>query len=195
MTTETLKNPTVLTIPNPVGIDVAIKALQLDLATLPWLEKSFARAFTIPKQVLNQKRLEPMVYQGTKEYFSVLPHDPLKSYSFFRVNGGRTSEEYAANLNTGGAFYFKDPVDLIVWVDLNAIDSSKDYIYTEELIQDVLSVLNRDSGVTVARVWDDKVEDIFRGYTLQDLNRDLLMYPYAAFRIEMYLQYQFECKP
>lgn len=193
MTTETLKNPSVPTITNPIGIDAAIQRLQVFLGTLAWIEKSFGRAWSIPVEVLGKKTVEPMVYQGTKEYYPVLPNDALKAYSFFRVIGSRNTEEYAANLNTGGAYIFNDPVDLIVWGDLKAIDPSKDYVFKEELIRDVMNKLNLDTNVQVVRVWDDKIEDVFRGYNLEGTNRGLLMYPYTAFRIEMNLKYQFKC--
>jgi hypothetical protein len=194
MTTETLKNPSVPTLVSPIGVDRAIQTLQLALAAIPWLQKSFGRAQTMPRQVLNEKRIEPMVYQGTSEYYPVLPNDTLQSYSFWRITGARGAESYAANLNTGGKFFFKDPADLIVWVDLKAVDPTKDYIFREELIRDVLNILNRDTNVQVVRVWDDKVDDIYKGYTLFPLHRDLLMYPYTAFRIEAFLSYQFECQ-
>lgn len=195
MTTETLKNPSVPTIPNPIGVDLVIAQLQASLATLTWLQKSFGRAQTMPRTVLGQKRIEPMVYQGTQEYYPVMPNDSLKSYSFWRVNGPRVTVDYEANMNTGGRFYFKDQADLIVWIDLKNNDPSKDFVYTELLIQDVLVKLNRDPNVAVVRVWDDKAEDIFKGYTLFENHRDLLMYPYAAFRIETILSYQFQCQP
>lgn len=196
MTSQTLKNPSVSTIPSPVGVDAAIQRLQVSLQNgLPWLEKSFGRAWTLPRTVLKEKRLEPMVYQEGKEYYPVLPNDALKSYSFFRVTGAREAVDYAANMNTGGTYLFRDPVDLIVWFDMKKIDPAKDYIFKEELIQDTLKILNRDPNPEVQRVYDDKVNDIFEGYTLYPEHRDLLMYPYGAFRIEMFLAYQFQCKP
>jgi hypothetical protein len=193
MTTETLKNPTIPTLPDPIGIDFAIQRLQQSIGTLEWLGKSFGRAWTIPRQVLNEKVVEPMCYQGTKEYYPVLPNDALKSYSFWRVSGGRSAEEYRPNMNTGGAFIFKDSVDLIVWVNLKRIDPTKNYIFKEELIRDVMVKLNRDPNVEVVRVYDDKADEIFKGYSLKPQHRDLLMYPFDAFRIEMFLSYQFVC--
>jgi hypothetical protein len=191
MTSETLKNPSVVTIPNPIGIDLAIKNIQVAFGTLPWLEKSFGRAWMMNRNVANEKRVEPMVYQGGKEYYPVLPNDALKSYSFFYVTGQRRTDEYAANV-AFGTYFFNDPVSAIFWVNLEAIDNTKDYIFKEELIRDVLALLNRDANVTVNAVWDDKIEDIYKGFTIKD-QRDLLMYPYQAFRLDISLRYQFSC--
>lgn len=191
MTTETLKNPTVYFVPDPVGIDLPIDAMQKKLATIPWLEKSFARAWTIPKDVAGQKRQVPMAYQAGAEYYPLMPNDALKSYSFFQVSNPRSTTEW--DISQYGNYRFTDPVSLIVWANLQAIDGGKDYIFKELMIKDVLKLVGREPRWKVTRVWDDKAEDIFRGYTTILEQRDLLMYPYTAFRIECQLTYEFVC--
>ena len=124
----TKKNPTVPLIADPLGIDAAIQKLQISLSTLSWIDKVFGRAWPLPSNNGNKKTLEPMCYQGTKEYYPVLPNDALKCYSFFRVSGPRTTVDYQANMNTGGNYIFKDPVDLIVWGNLHLIDPTRDFI-------------------------------------------------------------------
>ena len=193
MITETLKKPGIPILNNPVGIDAAIQRIQISIASLSWLAKSFGRAWTIPQNQGNQKIVEPMVYQGSKEYYAVLPNDAFDSYSFFRVAGPRNTEEYRANMNIGGTYIFKDIVDLIVWVDYKRIDPLKDFIFKEQLIRDVMNKLNRDPNVEVVRVWDDQADQIYKGYSLKPTHRDLLLYPHDAFRIEMNLRYQFTC--
>ncbi len=192
MTTENLKNPSVVTIPNPVGIDLAIKNIQTSLGTLTWLEKSFGRAWNMNRNVSNEKRVEPVVYQGSAEYYPVLPNDALKSFSFFVVGSPRSTNDYNSNVSFG-TFFFKDTVSVIFWVNLHQIDSSKNYIFKEELIKQVLGLLNKDSNVVVSKIYDDRIEDIYKGFTLFPTHRDLLMYPFSAFRIEMDLSYQFDC--
>lgn len=192
MNTQTLKNPSAPVIVNPIGIDAAIQKLQVAIAAIPWIEKSFARARPMTRMVLTQKKVEPMVYQGSEEYYPVLPNDALKAYSFFRANGPRQTDGYEPNLNYK-KYFFRDPVDLIVWGNLKLIDSSKDYVFTEELVRDVLNILNRDANVSVVRVYDDKVDEIYKGYSLDDAHRDLLLYPYTAFRIELSLRYEIAC--
>lgn len=192
MTNETLKNPSVVLTPNAVGIDAAIQKIQIKLGQLTWLEKSFARAWTMPRNVAEKDRVEPVVYQGGSEYYPVLPNDALKSYSFFTAPGPRAMENYQRNVSFG-TYFFKDPVSIIFWLNLQQIDATKDYIFKEELIKEVLNVLNRHASVEVQRVWDDKVDDIYRGFTLFQTHRDLLMYPFSAFKIDLLLSYQFDC--
>lgn len=193
MNTGNLKNPNVPTLTNPVGIDLAISQIQGLLASdLNWLEKSFGRAWNMPSQSGGVKTFEPKVYQGNSEYYPVLANDALKSYSFWRVNGARNINDYSP-LNNHGEFMLTDPVDLIVWFNMNRIDKTKNYIFKEELLKEVLGVLDGNPNINVLRIWDDRADDVFRGYTLNEHHRDLLMYPFGAFRIETNLRYSFQC--
>lgn len=193
MTNQTLKNPTATAYPAPVDLDAAIEALRLGMAGISWLEKSFGRARMIARNSPDKKTAikEPMVYQGGGEYYPCLPNDALKSYSFFRVNGSRQLMDYA---QSSPGLYASAPVDLIVWANLKQINPAKDYIFTEELIRETLMKINTFSEVlSITRVWDDKAEDIFSGYTIDERQRELLMYPYQGFRIEMVLQFSVMC--
>lgn len=193
MTTQTLKKPTVVAHPNPVDLEAVIETLRAALSSLTWLEKSFGRAKEVARTAPDGRGVErqPMAYTSGKEYYPVLPNDSLKAYSFFRVSGPRTIDNYAPNVPQ---HYASAPVDLIVWANLKKVDKTKDYIFTEELIRDVMTVLNLNPDVQeVVRVWDDRVEDIFRGYSLEPAHRDLLMYPYQAFRVEMNLRFRVQC--
>ena len=178
MTDYTLKNPIAPTIPNPIGLDAEIQDLQLAFASLPWLTKSFGRAREVNKI--------PMVYQGTSEYYPAMPNDALRAYSSFRLNLDKRANDY---MDSDTLLFFTAPVDMIFWANLRSIDNSKDYVFTEELIRDVLAILAQNVNVTVVRIWDERPEDIFKNYEISK-HRDLLMYPYAAFRIETLIRYE-----
>lgn len=194
MTTENLKNPSIKIAPDPaVGIDAALEPIRANLATLPWLQKAFGRAWTKPRVLGGKTVLEPLLFQGSGEYYPALPNDYLQSYSFFRVGSPRTMKNFEQNMNVGGQFMLTDPVDLIVWVDLKAINSAMDWIFTETLISDVLKKLNTSIGLKVTRIYDDKVDDIFQGYDLREIHQGLLLYPYKGFRISCDLTYEFQC--
>lgn len=195
MTTENSKNPTAVVVPSGVaGLDLALKNIQLKLATISWLEKAFGRAWTLPTISGRDNLTEPKVYQGNNEYYPVLANDALKSYSFFRVPNARKTEDYLPIANFGN-FMMNDAIDLICWFNMKLIDSSKTYIFKEELIKDVLNAINNDPNIIVNAIWDDKVEDIFSGYSIDRAKRDLLKYPYGAFRLELNFRYEFSCTP
>ena len=190
-TVHNLKNPSVPTLANPIDLDLAIQTLQIDLGNkLSWLEKSFGRARSHPSTIVGMTKTEPKVYQGSSEYYPVLPNDALQAYSFFRVPADRRPEDYSAN---SPALFEVSRVDYIAWGNLQQIDRTKDEIFTDELLNDARWVLNFSPDVTILRTFDERPEDIFRGYTLEPNHRDLLMYPYFAFRIEMDLRYTINC--
>jgi hypothetical protein len=120
-----------------------------------------------------------------------MPNDALKAYCFFRVWGSRDIEDH---LSPSYSHYANNTVDLIFWVDLKNIDNTKDYVFTEELINEAFNTIKQIEGVTIKRVVDERPEDIFRGYTLIKTHRDLLMYPYDAWRFEIELNYELDCQ-
>lgn len=186
LTSQNLKNPGIFTPPvSAEGLDVIIEAIRARLATLVWLPKAFGLAWTKPRDLGGKIVLEPLLYQTRGEYYPALPNDSLKAYSFFRKAGARKTGD--------STFWFNDPIDLIVWVDLKAINPAVDWIYTENLLSDVLEILDEFEEVNVTTVFDDKVSDIFAGYDLREIKQGLLLYPYAGFRISMTLTYEFAC--
>lgn len=189
---ETLKNPSVITIANPISLDKAIQQVQASLGSLAWLQKVFGRARIHPrKDAKNEMRREPMVYQGKGEYYPVLANDALQSYSFFRVKGAREFDDVG---NHNLAVWETANLDLIVWGNLKAIDSTKDYIFTDELIEDVKALLMVEPCCDIVRVWDEDMREIYKGYTLKEDQRDLILYPYFAFKIELVLKYEMSCQ-
>ena len=190
MTTENLKNPSVIVQPNPVDLDLAIATIQQGLGSLAWLEKIFGRAKEVTRVMPdNSRKREPMVYQGGKEYYPVLPNDALKAYCFFR-SSSRGFDEF---LPFAYSQYSRSDLDLIVWANLKKVDAAKDYIFTEELLNEVIGVLGKVPDLEVIGVFDDRPEDIFSGYNINPTHRELLMYPYQAFRVALNLRFKVAC--
>jgi hypothetical protein len=188
-----LKNPSVISVPNPIDMDLAIETLQEKLADgLPWLEKVFGRAREIPRKSADGKTIErhPMVYQSGGEYYPPLPNDALKSYSFFMAGQPRMFDE---SKPFDPIKFINSPIALIVWGNLKRIDPSVDYIFTERLINQTVSILNRNAKIELVRLFDENSREVFRGLTLNETHQGLLMYPYFAFRIEMNLKFQMTC--
>lgn len=192
-TTKTLRNPTAQAHPDPINLDDYIEQLRSSIATIPWLSKAFHRAYQMPQKNPDGKGgiiQVPMAYQAGGEYYPVMPNDALQAYSFFRVRGPKTFTDYSAQTTQ---LYSVAPLDLIVWANLKSIAPLKDYIFTEELERHVMKVFNQFAELNVLRIWDERAEDIFSGYTLDLTKRDLLMYPYQAFRVEFDMSYPNFC--
>lgn len=165
------------------GVDSSVEKLAASLASLPWLEKSWGRA----KQANSKK--EPMIYLNAKEYYSVMPNDSYKSYSFWIV---QSEQKALDNTTTMASIPMEAIVSCICWVDLRRINAAKDFIFVQDLIKDFVQIIQRNGSFTLLRIYDEKVEDIFKGFPLKEEHRDLLMFPYQSFRIEGRLSYDFK---
>lgn len=193
MTSHNLKNPAVVAIPNPIDLDLAIQQCQNTIAAVPWLEKVFARARNIPrKNPQGTTERLPHIYQSNGEYYPAVPNDALKAFAFFMLSGSRNIPDHAPRISP---IYASAPVSLIVWGNLNRIDNatSKDYYFTELLINNVCSQLTKNTNAQITRVHDEHVRDIWPGYVFDESTLGLLMWPYFSFRVEFTLNYSMIC--
>jgi len=186
-----LKNPQIYIPGGGVDLDAVLTALQSKISELQWNSKSFGRARMMRREYdTGGVRIEPHVYNGGGEYYPVLPNDALNAYSFLRVFTPRSVTEESGWQKSGLASV---TIDAIFWVNLKAIDRTKDYIFTEELINAAFHVINVFPGVNITEIIDENFRDIYRGYDLRDSHMASLMYPYDAFRITFDLNYTIQC--
>lgn len=181
-------NPQAPTLPNAVGFDAEIQRLQLLLASrLPWLAVSYGKAYRASRREGGTPKGKllyyPQVFDGGRDYRDVLPNDNVQAQSFFYPTGPAINLERAPVPGTLG---FTLAVDLIVWANLERVDSTKPYRYEAELLQDMLKVLNADGAALVGRVFT-AYEDVFRGFSVETVPEKVLKAPYAGFRISLEL--------
>jgi hypothetical protein len=183
-----ITNPKAPTLPQATGFDAEIQRLQLLLASkLKWLAVSYGKAYRASRREGGTGKGKllyyPQVYDGGRDYRDVLANDNVQAQSFFYPTGPAVNPAREWLPNSLG---FTMPVDLIVWADLMKVDSTKEYRYEAELLQDVLRVLNADGAALVGRVFT-AYEDVFRGFSLDVVPEKVLKAPYAGFRISLEL--------
>jgi hypothetical protein len=191
------KNPLTPAIGSPTGIDKPIQELAANLASLSWLGKSFARAWTAQrKDATGKVILYPEVWQGLdQDLLNVMPNDNLRSQSFFKVDDPVDVLEYRQNL-----FFIRSaPVSIIFWGNLKEIHSTLDYRFIEILKAQMMSrvrafTFSQESGasIEIVRTWEEPV-NVFRGYTIVNPDAQELVHPYAGFRLECRLVYRENC--
>jgi hypothetical protein len=198
-------DPEILTIDSPVGIDKIIQSLQDDFSSLPWLQKSFGRAWEFTEKQGDRVVRVPKAWQGKEsstqrgEYINMLPNDHLQSQCFIMCAG---PEEWT-NFVQGMVNTKERKLKIIFWFNLEDIDANKDYIFTEELKADVEKILKLNPHVkSIDSYTDEKAEDVFEGYinsgsnTLSAADDDLnqyLMHPYSGFRFNITVAYWEDC--
>lgn len=192
------KNPSILILSSPIGIDAVIQSIQQDLYSgLTWLEKSFGRAWEFKEKdpVSGDQLKLPKCYMGEEEYMNVLPNDFLKSQSFIAVRGEEATDEY----NKYGMQSHSRQLSIIFWFNLKEINSANDTVFTEFLKSDVEKILSKNPWIqSVDKYYDERAEDVFDGYvsnslggrySVDDIKTQYLMYPYSGFRFDITAYY------
>lgn len=170
----------------PYLFDKVIGELQQALKDgFPWLDYSFGRAERLVKIIDGKRIYTPNIYVGGDQYVTVLPDDRHGCYSFFVL-----SEPQELISRTQIEVRVKTPFSLIVWVDMRrvekvmALPDERSTEYVKEKVLDLLEAVHmRKGSISVARVFE-RAESVFQGFTLDEVQNQFLMSPFAGFRFE-----------
>lgn len=162
--------------------DRVIEGARVALAAIPWMEKAFGRAFELPERVDGNIYKYPHAYIGRGEYFNLMPNDQYKSYSWMIGRGAADSideDQQGFSLQTK----FTKRLDVHGFFNLKQIKPTANSIYTEELVTDMIEALSKVRGIVVNQYFCENIFDVYSDYTLKQIDRDLLYYPFAGVRI------------
>lgn len=188
-------------IDNPVMLDRVIGQIQQGLVeNISWLDVAFGRAQRLTKNVEGRSIITPNVYcggwqgHGENDYIEVSPDAKIGNFAFFEVDDPQTIEvsTWIRQITT--------PFALIVWFDLTRVYGVPDNRNTEFLKAQILRVLNGRGGwhlgdgrIMLNQIYE-RAENIYRGYTLSEIDNQYLMHPFAGFRFEGTLQFDELCE-
>ena len=187
-------------IENPVMLDEIIGEIQTGLIeNRTWLDAAFGRAQRLSKNINGKRVITPNVYcggwngHGPNDYIEVSPDSKIGNFSFFEVDDPQT-------IDAGPwAREIKAPFGLIFWFDLTRVYNAADNRNTEKLKAQILHVLNGRAGwhlsngrILINRIYE-RAENIYRGYTLTEIDNQFLMHPYAGFRFDGLLEFAELC--
>lgn len=171
-------------ITTPYLFDKVIRELQQALKEgLPWLENSFGRVERRVTEVNERRLYVPAIYEQDGMYGVMLPDDRLGCYSFFVMHD---PQEVLNRMQT--EVRIKSPFSLIVWVDMRRVEKKMrmpDERNTEYIKEQVLSVLEtaskRKGHISINRIYE-RAENVFDGFSLDEVKNQFLMSPFAGFR-------------
>lgn len=187
-------------IPNAVMLDRVIGEIQQGLVdNISWLNAAFGRSQRLTKMMNGKKIVTPNVYcggwngHGENDYIETSPDSKIGNFAFFEIEDPQT-------INVGPwAREIKAPFGLIVWFDLTRVYNTATNRNTEKLKAQILHVLNGRAGwhlsggrIIINRIYE-RPENIYRGYTLSEIDNQFLMHPYAGFRFDGILEYDELC--
>jgi len=187
-------------IPNAIMLDAHIAEIQNGLIeNVTWLDAAFGRCQRLSKMMNGKRIITPNVYcggwngHGPNDYIEVSPDSKIGNFSFFEIDDPQT-------INAGPwAREITAPFGLIVWFDLTRIYNVADNRNTEKLKADILRVLNGRAGwhlsegrITINRIYE-RAENIYKGYSLSEIDNQFLMHPFGGFRFDGALEFEEYC--
>lgn len=187
-----LNNPREAAYPIEItGLDKKISQINDRLNNIVWLSITHNRAWNLPEVRESNLYRQPRIYSGAKEYWNVMPNDDQQAFSFMVGVGpvlpvGDNIQPYMRPDR------WTKRLDLIFFLDLSKIDSAKQYVYTEELNEDVLIELKKVPGVLVNQIWMEDIRDVYEGFDLTEIKLQHLYYPFAGIRYELEVSYSIE---
>ena len=157
-----------------------------------WLTRSFGRAERLVKIIGGKRYYTPNVYAGGNEYLPVSPDAKLGNFSFFVLDDPQTVD-WLPNIQSD----WKTPFSVIFWFDMRTITNDANNRNIEKVKAEILHVLNggfwlRSGGITINRVYE-RAENIYKGFTLDEVDNQFLMHPYAGLRFEGVMSIQQPC--
>jgi len=179
-------NPVKQTITDPKSLDLRVGILNQRLeAGVSWLDSCYGIAEKSEDNIDGRRVVRPMIYVGeaNREYLNMLPDSHLGNYSWIDVVDG-----YEIEWGLGQRYRMRAMCGLVVWYNSETAFVDPANRTNRHGIDDVLGVLNGAAGVNVVRV-SESGENIYRGYTIGEAEREALTRPYMAFRIDMELYF------
>lgn len=166
---------------NPRLFDIIIGEIQDGLgANIAWLDHVFGRVERLVEMIDGKKYFTPNIYLGRNDYELILPDQKLGNFCFFQLE-----EPQQISYERGDTNKLTAPFSIVVWVDMRTIEDS-DTRNTEAVKRDILRVLNgeifvRSGWFRINRIYD-KAENVFSGYTLDEVDNQFLMQPFCGWK-------------
>lgn len=168
----------------PRLFDHIIQDLQRNIARrLLFMSHVFGRCERLQKEINGHRVFSPNVYAGGDEYILLTPDNiSLGNYCFFVAE---EPEQMAVRVGNYGRL--RAPFSLVVWVDMRKVGEEDDRnTYDVELkVLDAIGeagIIKR-GGIEVTRIYH-KAENVFSGFTLDEVDNQFLMSPFFGLRIE-----------
>ena len=186
---------------NAIMVDKVIAEMQVGLVnTFDWLDAAFGRAQRITRIINGKRIVVPACYcggwngHGENDYIEVGPDSKIGNFVFFEVDDPET-------IDTGvWGRTITSPFSLIFWGNMDVLNGekgirngywAKDYFL--KFLAGRYGWHLSNGSILVSRMYE-RAENIYRGYSLDEVDAQYLMQPYYGVRIEGVLKYDEFCR-
>ncbi|PHR23554.1 MAG: hypothetical protein COA36_16620 [Desulfotalea sp.] len=171
---------------NPVGVDVVINDIQRQVSTaLNWTDyNAYHRIYKIEKA---EGGIIPEFYTGENEarsgeYEEVYLNDNLMASSFFYSQDTVTAND--------GGHLMDNTISMVFQVDLNRLNGDNKRA-DEHVHRDVIRAIN-DSGHGKVSSLVTKLSNVYSEFDITQIRWND-MQPFHCFRVDIAVNYQFDC--
>lgn len=191
-----MATPKIPVVQNPKLFDRVLNIFNARLVVqLPWLSYAFGQAERMTRE---KGRVYPSVYAGLNiegEYTSVLPDEFFGSdtevigFSFCDVSSIKYD---TANTKTHGIV--SADLGIVFWYNLKKVlNSNSEYRNHEKVVDACLKAVKASSkgfkGHILPYSWTKKAEEIYRGYSIKEIDQQFLIHPYGGVRINCEIRF------
>lgn len=176
----------------PYLADKVIAQMQQQLKTnLSWLDYSFGRAQRLVELRDKKNYYYPGVFVGGREYVNVLPTEKYGNFSFFQME-----DATEVNLQAHRYSKIKNRFSVIFWFNLSKIYVTQDARETERIKEEILKAFAKivltDGSVSIDSIYESH-NNIYKNYSLNEVEHQHLMHPFGAIRVEGEFSYFESC--
>ena len=169
------------TVPNPQGIDVIINNIQTQLGLISWMDYSFGKAYLKKEDRSGTTYNIPKAWGGHNEFITLIPTDEVRAFSFVESFETETFNDYE---NRKFDYSSTTDISLVVFANLDMIDNSKNYIFTEELKKDVLNALTSVPSIAVTSI-EKGLDSSYSNWSYESIEPSFYSEKYAAFKVNI----------
>lgn len=185
---------------NALMVDKAIAEMQEGLAdTFEWLDAVFGRAQRITRVINGKRVVVPACYcggwngHGENDYIEVGPDSKIGNFVFFEVDDPETIDAGAWGRTITA------PFSLIFWGNMDILNAEKGLrngyfvkAYFLKFLEGRYGWHLSRGSIETTRMWE-RAENIYKGYTLDEVDAQYLMQPYYGVRIDGILKVDEVC--
>lgn len=174
---------------NPHLFDRAINAIEEELSDrVAWLNKIFGNAERLIKQIDGVRYYTPNWYNSDNDYTLLAPDSRLGNFAFFVLDEPIDLDFMQADRAT-----CTTPFSLIVWGDMRTIAADRDKeLAKQDILQALATMRIREGRFTINRIYE-KAENVFEGFTFDEIENQFLMHPFAGWRFEGEMTIKTDC--
>jgi hypothetical protein len=193
-----IQNQTIPTKDSPQLLDLLLDEMATKLGnSLSWLNNTFGKAERIiKKDFLQRPEYQPAIYTGgrkNQDYVLLFPDSHLGNFCWFDVPGTQDlliedRRQWNRVRTTAG---------LIIWYNITKVYPANHTTRTIENVKaDVLRAVQTatyTNGSARALSFLERIEDIYRGYSTKEIDRQFMTRPYNAFRLDLEITVRENC--